>query len=110
MINAGEFNRRITIVRRTDTTDTAGFKTPVEVVVCKAWAKIKTTAGYQLVTQGTDFEDATTAFKIRMPRVEIKKTDVVKYKDREWQIRYFNDIDEAGKFLELQVEAVTQNG
>lgn len=110
MINAGEFNRRIVIVRRTPSEDGDGFSTPSETEVCKAWAKINTTKGFTLVAQGSNFEDATTRMLIRKPSVEISRKDVVLYKGREWRIRYLNDIDEAGVFVELQVEEIRQNG
>ena len=108
MINAGDFNRRITIVRRTKTTNNNGFDTFTETEVCKAWAKVNTTKGYTLVASGSNFEDATTGLVIRQPRVAIDRKDIVKFASKEWRIRYLNVIDEANKFVELQVEEVTQ--
>jgi SPP1 family predicted phage head-tail adaptor len=110
MRNAGDYNRRIIIVRRTPSDDGEGFKSNSEVEVCKAWAKIKTTKGYTLVSQGSNFEDATTLMEIRKPSVEISRKDIVLFKGREWRIRYLNDINEAGRFVELQVEEIRQNG
>ena len=110
MINAGEFNRRIVIVRRTPSDDGEGFKSNSETEVCKAWAKINTTKGYTLINRGSNFEDATTRMLIRKPSVDISRKDIVLYKGREWRIRYLNDIDEVGVFIELQVEEIRQNG
>lgn len=110
MINAGDFNRRITIVRRTNTTDSDGFNTFTEAEVCKAWAKINTTKGFTLIAQGSSFEDATTRMLIRWSSTEILNTDIVKYNGKEWRIRYQNNIDQLNKFIELQVEEVRQNG
>jgi len=111
MINAGDFKHRITIVRREDVaTDGDGFKTDTQVEVVKAWAKINTTKGFTVIAQGSNFEDATTRMLIRKPSVEIKDTDLVLYKGKEWRIRYLNDIDLNGVFTELQVETVNQKG
>lgn len=110
MINAGDFNRRITIISREGDTDADGFKQTVDTVVVKAWAKVSTTKGFTLVTNGSNFEDATTRFLIRYPNRKISRKHIVLFKGREWRIRYLNDIDEGDKFLELQVEAVSQNG
>lgn len=111
MINAGEFNRRITIISRAKATDGDGFGTPTDTEVCKAWAKINSTKGYTLVAQGSNFEDATTRMLIRKPAVEISRKHIVLYKDKEWRIRYLNDLyDEGNALVELQVEEVTQNG
>ena len=111
MINAGNFNRRITIVRDKKTDDSEGFKSVERDEVCKAWAKINATKGYTLVNQGSNFEDATTRMLIRKPTVEISRKDIVLYKNREWRIRYLNDLyDEKNALIELQVEEIRQNG
>lgn len=110
MINAGEFKHRITIVRNSKTTDNDGFKSATPTEVCKAWAKINTTKGYTLIAQGSSFEDATTRMLIRKPAVEIRDTDIVLFKGKKWRIRYLNEIDHTGTFIELQVETVNQKG
>lgn len=110
MINAGEFNRRIEIVRDAKTDDGEGFKSSTRTTVCKAWAKINTTKGFTLIAQGSNFEDATTRMLIRKPTAEISRKDIVLYKGKEWRIRYLNDINDGLKFVELQVEEITQNG
>lgn len=110
MINAGEFDKRITIVRDTPSDDGEGFKENSRAEVCKAWAKIDTTKGFTLITQGTNFDDATTRMLIRKPNVEIRDTDIVVFKDKDWRIRYLSDINEDGVFTELQVEAIRQKG
>ena len=106
MINAGDFRHRIIIVRRTQNTDGQGFKTPTETEVVKAWAKINTTKGYTLVSQGSNFEDATTRFLIRTPSETILRTDIVLFRGKEWRIRYLNNIDQSNELTELQCEEV----
>ena len=111
MINAGEFNRRIEIVRDTQAEDGEGFKTPTRETVCKAWAKISSTKGFTLVVQGSNFEDATTRMLIRKPNHELSRKDIVLYKGKEWRIRYLNDLyDEGNALVELQVEEIRQDG
>jgi SPP1 family predicted phage head-tail adaptor len=108
MINAGDFNKRVDIVRHTTITDKDGFTTVQDTVICSAWAKVNTTKGFTLVSQGSNFEDATTRLLIRKPSVEITRKDIVKYKAKDWKIRYLNNIDDDDAFIELQVEEVTQ--
>lgn len=108
MINAGDFKHRISIVRRTQNTDGDGFSTASDTEVVKAWAKINTTKGFTLVSQGSNFEDATTRFLIRTPTVEILRTDLVLFKGKEWRIRYLNNIDQSDELTELQCEEVTK--
>lgn len=107
MINAGDFNKRIDIVRHNVITDKDGFTTTTETVkVASAWAKVNTTRGFTLISQGTNFEQATTAFLIRKPSAEIKRKDIVRFKNLDWSIEYLNDIDEDGRFIELQCRQV----
>ena len=97
MKNAGEYKHRITIVRDDPSTDNDGFKQSTRSEVVKAWAKVNTTKGYTLISQGSSFEDATTRLLIRKPSVLIKDTDIVLFAGREWRIRYLNDIDQIGR-------------
>lgn len=108
MINAGDFNKRITIVRDTTTTDADGFKTVSRATVVSAWAKVNTTKGITLITQGSNFENVTTRLLIRKPSVSITRKDIVLFSSKEWKIRYLNNIDEGDIFMELQVEEVKQ--
>ena len=44
MINAGKYNKKITIVKIDEEVDKAGFKVPpVETVIFNTWASVKTT-------------------------------------------------------------------
>ncbi len=107
MINAGDFKHRITIVRRTKTADGDGFNTETETEVAKAWAKINTTKGYTIISQGSDFEDALTRFLIRKPTAELSRKDIVLFRGKEWRIRYLNNVDLSDQLIELQCEEVT---
>lgn len=110
MINAGDFNKRVFIIDKVETENENGFKQTAEVIIAKAWAKVNTTKGFTLVTNGSDFENVTTRLLIRTPQVDISRKYLVKMGERYFKIRYVNNIDEAGKFTELQVEGVRQNG
>ena len=109
-LNAGDFNHRVIIKRITQEKDGAGFKTPTETEVCRAWASVNTTKGYTLIAQGTAFEDATTRLLIRRPNTVIEDSDIVVFKGKEWRIRYLNDDDPEKRVVELQIQVVTQKG
>ena len=80
MINAGKYNKKITIVKIDEEFDKAGFKVPpVETVILNTWASVKTTKGYTLIQNNSDFEKAYTNFTIRFPNVEITRDMFVKY-------------------------------
>lgn len=105
--NAGKYNKKISIVREVETTDAQGFKHTEPTVILAPYASIKTTKGFTLIANGSDFEKATTNFTIRYPLTEILRTDVIIYKGKTYDIQYINNVDEANIELELQAKEVT---
>ena len=73
MINAGKYNKRISIFKEEAKEDNAGFIVRTKSVVLNAWAQVKTTKGYTLIANNTDFEKAYTNFTIRFPKKEITR-------------------------------------
>lgn len=108
MINAGEYNKRISIFKEEATEDNAGFITKTKSVVLNAWAKVKTTKGFTLIASNTDFEKAYTNFTIRYPKTEITRDMLIEYNSKIYTIEYLNNIDEANVELEIQAKLVNK--
>ena len=108
MINAGEYNKRISIFKEEVIEDDAGFATKSKSVVLNTWAKVKTTRGYTLIINNTDFEKANTNFTIRFPKTEITRDMLIEYNSKIYSIEYLNNIDEANIELEIQAKVVTK--
>jgi SPP1 family predicted phage head-tail adaptor len=108
MINAGEYNKKIAIVKEEAIEDDAGFITKSKSVVLNAWAKVKTTRGYTLIVNNTDFEKAYTNFTIRFPKTEITRDMLIEYNSKIYSIEYLNNIDEANVELEIQAKLVNK--
>lgn len=108
MINAGEYNKRISIFKEESKEDSAGFVTKTQSIVLNAWAKVKTTKGYTLIVNNTDFEKAYTNFTIRFPRKEITRDMFIEYNSKIYSIEYLNNVDEANIELEIQAKVVTK--
>ena len=108
MINPGGYNKRITIYRVTETEDNEGFKEKVETVVLSPFARVKTTKGFTLIANNTDFEKAYTNFTIRFPKVNITRDMLIRYNGKNYTIEYLNNIDEANVELEIQAKEVTK--
>ena len=106
MMNAGEYNKRISIFTETEQEDNAGFFVKTESIVLNAWAKVKTTRGFTLLKNNTDFEQAHTNFTIRFPKKEITRDMLIKYNGKTYTIEYLNNIDERGIELEIQAKVV----
>ena len=107
MINAGDYRHKITIVRETITADSQGFKTVTQTVILSPYAKVKTTKGFTLIANGSDFEKATTNFTIRYPVTSINRDDVILFNNKRYEIQYLNNVDELNIELEIQAKEVT---
>ena len=108
MINAGDYNKRITIYQTIEAEDKDGFRSKTESVILSAWAKVKTTKGFTLIASNTDFEKAYTNFTIRFPKTEITRDMLIKYAGKVYSIEYLNNVNEEGIELEIQAKEVTK--
>lgn len=107
MINAGKYNHKIKIVRVIKGKDSAGFPVETQQVVLEPWAHIKTTRGFTLIVNNTDFEKAFTNFTIRYPVTEINRDMLILFRGKTYEIQYLNNVDEANIELEIQAKEVT---
>lgn len=106
MINPGDYNKKISIYRVEVVEDDAGFKTETKSIVLEPYAKVKTTKGFTLIKNNTDFEKAYTNFTIRYPHVEITRDMLIEYNGKTYTIEYLNNIDEENVELEIQSKVV----
>ena len=105
--NAGAYNHKIQIVRVTKTIDADGFATETQTVILSPWAKVKTTKGFTLIVNNSDFEKAFTNFTIRYPVTTIDRDMLILFKGKTYEIQYINNIDEANIELEIQAKEIT---
>ena len=107
-MNAGKYNKRITIYLPTEQEDGGGFKVKTETVILSVYASVKTTKGFTLITSNTDFEKAYTNFTIRFPKTEVTRDMMIRYNGKDYTIEYLNNVDEANVELEIQAKEVTK--
>ena len=114
MINAGDYDKKISIYQIEEVEDNDGFVSKTEVIILKPYAKLKTTKGFTLIASGSDFEKAYTNFTIRYSKkvedtyYNSNRKMYVKYKNKTFTIEYLNNIDEADIELQLQCKRVTK--
>lgn len=108
MINAGKYNKRITIYQVTRETDAQGFQKVNKTIILTPYAAVKTTRGFTLIANNSDFEKAYTNFTIRFPKTEITRDMLVEFHGKIYTIEYLNNVDEAGIELEIQAKEVRQ--
>ena len=107
MINAGKFNRKINIYSVAFGKDAQGFKTKTRTLVLSPYAYVKTTKGFTLIKNNTDFEKALTNFTIRYPKTPINRDMEIDFNGKTYTIEYLNNVDEANVELEMQCKEVT---
>ena len=114
MINAGDYDKKISIYQVKEVEDNDGFVSKQDHIILEPFAKVKTTKGYTLITSGSDFEKAYTNFTIRYSnKVEDTYYDsnrkvYIKYKNNVYTVEYLNNIDEANIELEMQCKRITK--
>ena len=107
--NAGKYNKLIEICSIVDVIDDAGFSKPTETVILKTYAQVKTTKGFTLIQNNSDFETAYTNFTIRYPaKTNITRDMFIKYNNKIYTIEYLNNIDENSVELEIQAKVVVK--
>lgn len=107
MTNAGKYNKKISIYSVTVGKDSAGFMTKTRTLVLSPYASVKTTKGFTLIKNGTDFEKAYTNFTIRYPHTALNRDMEIDFNGKTYTIEYMNNVDEANVELELQCKEVT---
>jgi len=107
MINAGKYNRRITIYKVVVSKNENGFPVKSREVVLRPYASVKTTKGFTLIQNGSDFEKAYTNFTIRYPHTEITRDMEIDFNNRVYTIEYLNNVNEDCVELEIQAKEVT---
>ncbi len=107
-MNAGKYNKLIKIYKVDYETDSAGFKKPVDKLILETYAQVKTTKGYTLIQNNTDFEEAYTNFTIRYPITKITRDMFIKYNRKKYTIEYLNNINEDNIELEIQAKVVVK--
>jgi len=106
IINAGKYNHRIKIYQETISKDQDGFPVKTKTVILQPWAAVKTTRGFTLIQNNSDFEKAYTNFTIRFPVTKITRDMLIEFRGKIYTIEYLNNIDEACVELEIQTKEV----
>ena len=107
MINAGKYNRKISIYSVEIITDSRGFQTEQKTLILSPYASVKTTKGFTLIANDSNFEKAYTNFTIRYPQTTITRDMLIEFRGKTYSIQYLNNIDARNVELEIQAKEVT---
>lgn len=115
MIDAGKYNKKIIIYQVIDAEDSQGFSVPSEEIVLQPYAYVKTTRGFTLIANDSDFEKAYTNFTIRYSQTVIdayynsqnsNRDMLIAFRNKTYAVQYLNNIDEANVEIEMQCKEV----
>ena len=115
MINAGKYKYKISIYQVVETKDSQGFPTISENLVLEPYAEVKTTRGFTLIQNNSNFEKAYTNFTIRYSQtlenayynaLNSNRDMIIVFRNKRYKIEYFNNINEDNVELELQAKEI----
>ena len=114
-INAGKYKYQITIYEIEQEKDNDGFPKDTKFIVLQPYAHVKTTRGFTLIANNSDFEKALTNFTIRYSQTvedayynsNYSNRDLmVQFRNKCYKVMYLNNIDEANVEIEMQCKEV----
>ena len=110
-VNPGELNKRIQIIRYTESKNANGFPTgKTGTVVRTCWAKFSMKSGTELLRSGSEISEAKQRFLVRDNGTEIIPHMVVRYKGKEYNIVYVNTYGDNGEYIEMWTETSERTG
>ena len=115
MINAGKYSKKIVIYQLVDGKDSAGFSVQTEQVVLTTYASVKTTRGFTLIANNSDFEKAFTNFTIRYSQTvedayynsaNSNRDMYVVFRNKTYIVQYLRNVDESRVEIEMQCKEI----
>ena len=108
VINPGNFDKRIKIIKYDLCKDVDGFEEKSEVVVLLTWAQVTNISGTEVLRSNSDFSEVKTRFLMRTPKIKLDKDMVIKFDGNAYNIAYINDYGYDKKYTEIIAELVTK--
>lgn len=115
MINAGKYKYKISVYQVVETKDSQGFPVVSENLILEPYANVKTTRGFTLIQNDSNFEKAYTNFTVRYSQtlenayynaLNSNRDMIIVFRNKRYKIEYFNNIDEENVELELQAKEI----
>ena len=115
MLDAGKYRYQITIYEIEQGKDNDGFPKDTKFIVLQPYAYVKTTKGFTLIANHSDFEKAFTNFTIRYSQAVIdayydnqnsNRDMLIAFKNKTYSVQYLNNIDELNIEIEMQCKEV----
>ena len=106
VINPGNFDKRIKIIKYEIKKDSDGFEEKIENVVSITWAQVTNISGTEILRSNSDFSEVKTRFLMRTPKIKLDKDMGIKFDGNAYNIAYINDYGYDKKYTEIIAELV----
>ncbi len=106
VINPGNFDKRIKIIKYEIKKDSDGFEEKIENVVSITWAQVTNISGTEILRSNSDFSEVKTRFLMRTPKIKLDKDMGIKFAGNDYNIVYINDYGYDKKYTEIIAELV----
>lgn len=106
VINPGNFDKRIKIIKYEIKKDSDGFEEKIENVVSITWAQVTNISGTEILRSNSDFSEVKTRFLMRTPKIKLDKDMFIKFAGNDYNIVYINDYGYDKKYTEIIAELV----
>ena len=106
VINPGNFDKRIKIIKYEIKKDSDGFEEKIENVVSITWAQVTNISGTEILRSNSDFSEVKTRFLMRTPKIKLDKDMGIKFAVNDYNIVYINDYGYDKKYTEIIAELV----
>lgn len=104
-INPGELNKKIQIIQmKNNGFNKNGFPQPSETVIRSCRAKVTNTSGSELLKANSEFSEAKKRFLIRYTSTEINTDMIIRYKGKDYDIKYVNTYGDGKGYIEIWTE------
>lgn len=101
-MDAGKLNRRVEVMQRSQVSDGSGGFEDALVLFKKVWSNIQPLSGREFWQAQQAQAEISHKVTIRYMK-DVNRTHVLKFNDKEYDIQYIINVDEANRFLELHV-------
>ena len=108
LINPGNFDKKIAVIKFKSRKDSDGFEEKSEIVVLLTWAQVTNVSGTEILRSNSDFSEVKTRFLMRTTKINLDKDMVIKFDGNAYNIAYINDYGYDKKYTEIIAELVSK--
>ena len=108
LINPGNFDKKIAVIKFESRKDCDGFEEKSEVVVLLTWAQVTNISETEVLRSNSDFSEVKTHFLMRTPKIKLNEYMFIKLDGSAYKSACSNDYGYDKKYTEIIAELVSK--